>query len=281
AKVIAVTMPRAPRPIRAAAKTSGFSFSEQVSTEPLAVTSSSARIWAAMEPESRPVPCVPVLTAPDTVCSMMSPMLASDRPSRASATLSRFSGVPASTVTVPAARSISRIPVSRPGRTSSPSVAAMEVNECPVPTALTGMPSSAARRTAAASSSTEAGVTSRAGRTVTLPPQLRHVPFFALTVLTNGASPTRSRPLEPAVPQETDHDRDGPGHGRDPVPGTRPGRVDHPAGRGGAECDPDREPGAHPGHALGELRAWYVLFDEGHGRDHRGSDGQTRNEQRH
>ncbi|CAM5718024.1 hypothetical protein SGLAM104S_06495 [Streptomyces glaucescens] len=36
AKVIAVTMPRAPRPIRAAAKPPGFSFAEQVSTEPWA-----------------------------------------------------------------------------------------------------------------------------------------------------------------------------------------------------------------------------------------------------
>ncbi|CAM5718043.1 hypothetical protein SGLAM104S_06496 [Streptomyces glaucescens] len=48
----------------------------------------SAVIWAAIEPESRPVPWVPVLVAPATVCSMMSPMLVSDRPSRAR--LSRF-----------------------------------------------------------------------------------------------------------------------------------------------------------------------------------------------
>jgi hypothetical protein len=111
AKVIAVTMPRAPRPIRAAAKISGFSFSEQVSTEPSAVTSSSPLIWAAIEPDSRPVPCVPVLVAPETVCSMMSPMLVSDSPSRASAALSLLSGVPASTVTVMDSRSILRMPV--------------------------------------------------------------------------------------------------------------------------------------------------------------------------
>ena len=64
AKVIAVTTPSAPSPIRAAAKTSGFSFSEQVSTEPSAVTSSRPLIWAAIDPESRPVPWVPVLVAP-------------------------------------------------------------------------------------------------------------------------------------------------------------------------------------------------------------------------
>src|SRR5436190_1141193 len=142
----------------------------------------------------------------------------------------------------------------------------MAVKECPLPTAFTFRPSSAAFRTASDSSSTEAGATSRAGRAATLPPQLRHVPFFPLAVLLNGASPTRSRPAEPAIPQETDRDRDGPGHRRNPVPGPRPGRVDHPAGRGGAERDPDREAGAHPRHAFGELRARYVLFDEGHRR---------------
>ena len=68
----------------------------------------------------------------------------------------------------------------------------------------------AARRTAAASSSTEAGVTSRAGRATTLPPQLRQTAFFPLAVLLNGASTTRRRLAEPAVPEETDRDRDGP-----------------------------------------------------------------------
>lgn len=65
------------------------------------------------EAESRPVPWVPVLVAPETVCSMMSPMLVSDSPSRARAALSRLIGVPAPTVTVPASRSMSRIPASR------------------------------------------------------------------------------------------------------------------------------------------------------------------------
>ncbi|CAM5421188.1 hypothetical protein SBADM41S_05603 [Streptomyces badius] len=105
ARVTAVITPRAPIPTRAAAKTSGFSSAEQTMTVPSAVTSSNARIWADMEAESRPVPCVPVEVAPAIVCSMMSPMFVSDSPSRASAVLSRLSGVPASTVTVIAARS--------------------------------------------------------------------------------------------------------------------------------------------------------------------------------
>lgn len=79
---------------------------------PSAVTSSRPRIWAAMEAESRPVPWVPVLVAPETVCSMMSPMFVSDRPSRARAAFRSFRTVPAATVTVPASRSIEVIPAS-------------------------------------------------------------------------------------------------------------------------------------------------------------------------
>lgn len=135
-------------PSRAAAKTSGFSFSEHVSSRPSAVTSSSARICAEREAESRPVPWVPVLVAPETVCSMMSPMLVSERPSRARARLRSLRTVPAATVTVPAARSISRIPARAWGRIRTPSVAAAEVKEWPVPTAFTRRPSEAARRTA-------------------------------------------------------------------------------------------------------------------------------------
>ncbi|CAM5249508.1 hypothetical protein SVIOM342S_10109 [Streptomyces violaceorubidus] len=69
-------------------------------------------------------------------------------------------------------------------------------------------------------------MTSRAGRDETLPPQLRHVPFrplvlpLAVRVLLNGPSPhSRFRPLEPAVPEETDRDCYGSGHRRNPVSG--------------------------------------------------------------
>ncbi len=107
---------------------------------------------------------------------MMSPMFVSDRPCAARVSFSTLRGVPAATVTVPASRSIFRTPVSRSGRISSPSVAAAAVKEWPVPAALTVSPSAAAPRTAAASSSADAGATVRAGRAVTLPAQLRHGP---------------------------------------------------------------------------------------------------------
>jgi hypothetical protein len=130
---------------------------------------------AASDADVRPVPWVPVETAPETVCSMMSPMLVSESPAAASVSLRCFRGVPAATVTVPPSRSNSRMPVSRSGRMSIPSVAAAAVKECPVPTALTCSPSSAARRTASASASVVEGETVRAGAVATLPAQFRHV----------------------------------------------------------------------------------------------------------
>ncbi|GAA3004032.1 hypothetical protein GCM10010447_36710 [Streptomyces fulvorobeus] len=53
-------------------------------------------------------------------------------------------------------------------------MAAAAVNECPVPIGFTLRPSSDALRSTSESSSTEAGVTARAGRAVTFPAQLRH-----------------------------------------------------------------------------------------------------------
>ncbi|CAM5364168.1 hypothetical protein SALBM217S_10877 [Streptomyces griseoloalbus] len=58
-----------------------------------------------------------------------------------------------------------------------------------MPTAFTGSPSSAARRTAAASSSTEAGVTSRAGRTETVSPSYATCPSLVLVVLPERCLP--------------------------------------------------------------------------------------------
>jgi len=65
-----------------------------------------------------------MLVAPATVCSMMSPMLVSDRPCAARTAFNCLIRTPASAVTVPAARSTERIAVSRSGRISTPSVAA-------------------------------------------------------------------------------------------------------------------------------------------------------------
>ena len=96
---------------------------------PSASTSSSAAICAAIPPRSRPVPWVPVWVAPETVCTWMSPMLASDSPWASSSAFSACSGHPASTVTVPATLSIDLIARRPVGRSISPSVTAAGVNE--------------------------------------------------------------------------------------------------------------------------------------------------------
>ncbi|GAA2691489.1 hypothetical protein GCM10010400_65960 [Streptomyces aculeolatus] len=62
-------------------------------------------------------------------------------------------------------------------------MAAAAVKEWPVPTALTFRPSSAAARTASATSAVVAGLTVRAGRAATVPAQLRQAPP-ALVLLT-------------------------------------------------------------------------------------------------
>src|SRR5690242_13351778 len=110
---------------------------------------------------------------------------------------------------------MSRIAVRASGRTWTPLVAAVEVKECPAPTAFAVRPSAAALRTSAPSSPTEAGATVRAGAAVTLPAQLRHTfPAVPLAVPAGPsvrvahvlAIPVRLLPLrrrpQPAVPQD-------------------------------------------------------------------------------
>jgi hypothetical protein len=166
-------MPSAPRPTRASSKTSAFSLAEARSTSPVPVTSSRPASCAARPAAVPPVPCVPVEVAPASVCSAMSPMLCSDRPSRSSARLRSLSGVPARAVAVIAVRSTSSTPVSPSGRSSVCSGAAIAVKLCPVPVILTPVPSSRARRTASTTAATDAGVATRAGVASSRPDQLR------------------------------------------------------------------------------------------------------------
>jgi len=74
---------------------------------------------------------------------------------------------------MPARTSTDLIAVSPSGLSSTPSVQAVGVNECPVPVILTGSPSAAALMTSSATSAAERGVRTRAGLAVTLPAQFR------------------------------------------------------------------------------------------------------------
>ncbi len=85
--------------------------------------------WEARPPASRPVPWVPVCTAPETVCTAMSPMLARALPCPARTSLKSHRGVPAATVAVPASESRERRPVRAVGDRSRPSVIATSVKE--------------------------------------------------------------------------------------------------------------------------------------------------------
>jgi len=63
--------------------------------------------------------------------------------------------------------------VSPSGRSSTPSVQAVGVKECPLPVILTGNPSAAARQTSSATSAADRGARILAGLAVTFPAQFR------------------------------------------------------------------------------------------------------------
>ena len=175
--VTEVRMPSAPRPIRARASTSGFSSASARSRVPSPVTISRPTTWALSEATRPPVPWVPVEMAPAMVCSAMSPMLCSDRPSFSRAVFSSCSGVPASTVMVIASRSTPTTPRRLSGRSSRPSVRAMSVKEWPVPGILTTSSWWRADSTASTTSPASCGVSSPLGCAVLSPDQLVHVPM--------------------------------------------------------------------------------------------------------
>ena len=89
--------------------------------------------------------------------------------------VSRCSGMPAPTVTVPDVASTSSSRSSRSSRTCTPSAAAISLNECPDPTALTPSPSRTAALTVAATSAVSAGTAIRSGVERTWPLQLCQV----------------------------------------------------------------------------------------------------------
>jgi hypothetical protein len=160
-KVTAVITPIAPRPIRAASNSSGRSLAEQATVAPSASTSSSPATCPAIEALDRPVPCVPVPIAPETVCAWMSPMFVSARPCSASSSLNRHRPIPASTVTSPEDRSAERSLDRLSSRICTPSVTATGAKEWPLPTGLTARPWAAASRTSCATSAVLAGAAIR------------------------------------------------------------------------------------------------------------------------
>src|SRR5258708_25834175 len=75
-----------------------------------------------------------------------------------------------------------RTEASPPGRSSTPSVAAAGVNECPVPVILTLSPSAAALATSLATSAVDVGAATREGAAVTLRAQFCQEGAFWLVI---------------------------------------------------------------------------------------------------
>ncbi len=90
-------------------------------------------------------------------------------------------------MTSPARSSADRIEVSPSGRSSTPSVTAAGVKECPAPVIRTVSPSAAARLTSSATSPADRGTATRRGRAVTLPAQLRQ-PSVPVTGYRSGCA---------------------------------------------------------------------------------------------
>ena len=167
--------PSAPRPTRAAVKRSGCCSAEQDTTDPSASTSSSAATAVAMPPSLAPVPWVPVEIAPAIVCASMSPRFGIARPSASSPALSSRIVVPERTVTSPASGSAVTTPVHPDRSSAAPDVAAAGVKECPLPSARTVRPASAASFTASAIASVVRGQYRLAGSALAVPAQFCQV----------------------------------------------------------------------------------------------------------
>ena len=107
--------------------------------------------------------------------------------------------MPASTVTTPVASSAARMRFSAPMSTSTPSVHAASVNECPDPATFTVRPSVAACVTTAASSSSLRGRSIRAGAQRCSPAQFVHSSATCVTLRNRGYCPAPSATASPAA----------------------------------------------------------------------------------
>ena len=176
ASVIAEVTPSTPTETWAARTISGSVWSLTSRTSPFGWTRRIARICEDMLPSWRPVPCVPVASAPASAWLSMSPWLISDRPFSFSARPRSPMRVPAATVTRWVVRSRSRIPCRFSNDRSRPLVATTGVNEWPEPAARTPRPRRVASCTIEANSSSEPGVPLCLAMHDWLPTQLRQWP---------------------------------------------------------------------------------------------------------
>ena len=173
-RVTLARTPMAPRPTRAAWNSSGRCSAEHSTSSPSAVTRLRATTCWEREPKARPVPWVPVETAPATVCQSLSGRLVTASPWASSSWFRSRIVVPARTVTRWFSRSTAGSPDS-PERSTMTSGARGSAEKLhPEPTARTPSPRRTAAATPSASSGTEVGRSTCRGVTECVLPHVAH-----------------------------------------------------------------------------------------------------------
>ena len=130
-----VTTPSAPSPTTTPGNTSGSPARDQLRSSPSAVTSSSPETDVDRQPCRSPDPCVAVATAPATEMCGSEARLGTAKPAASSVAAMSPYRLAALTRAVARALSISRTGGSAERSTWSPSVSAMSLKQCRVPSA--------------------------------------------------------------------------------------------------------------------------------------------------
>ena len=180
--------PSAPSETRPASRSSP----SRSTASPSAVTNRMASTCADRLRKRAPVPWVAVAMAPASACLSMSPWFSSARPRSASSRAQSAILMPAWTLTRPVPVSASRTRFIRDRSTITPSVQAMSVNECPVPTPFTRW----ALATRSASSSSLPGRSIRSGAHRCSPAQLTQISgICGLYPALDGPAPSDLPPI--------------------------------------------------------------------------------------
>src|SRR6266566_6038992 len=174
--------PSVPSDTCAALNTSGSRSVEHSRISPAAVTSVKPSTCVDNVPNRVPVPCVPVLIAPEILCTSMSPRFSCASPCSKSISPRFLSTVPPRIVTVPRSVSLDPMPCISSSDISISLDCAMGVNEWPEPATRMCRPARPYSLTIFASSSILRGLTTSIGEHFTEPDQLLHCPAWLVSI---------------------------------------------------------------------------------------------------
>src|SRR6266516_2725839 len=173
--------PSVPSDTCAALNTSGSRSGEHSRISPDAVTSVKPSTCVDKVPNCVPVPCVPVLIAPDILCTSMSPRFSWASPCSKSMFPRFLSTVPPSTVTLPCSASMDSMPCISSSDSSTSSDCIIGVNEWPEPATRMWRPACPYSPTIFVSSSILRGFTISTGEHFIEPDQLLHCPAWLVS----------------------------------------------------------------------------------------------------